>query len=119
MSAMGMSDPAKSVFGEAMALRTMIALLEAGPDWCWSYHAIGATDATALARRVRCPVLLFAGPRDHNWRESQVAVADFADARFVAIPDAGVDAADEYPVEFCAIVASFLAGGRAPGVART
>ena len=90
----------------------MIALLEAGPEWCWAYQAIGDTDASALARRIRCPVLLFAGPRDHNSLESQAAVADFADARFVAMPEAGVDAADEYPDEFCGIVTTFLAGRR-------
>ena len=57
-------------------------------------------------------MLLFAGPRDHNWLESQTGIADFADARFVAMPGTGVDATDEYPDEFCGIIGRFL--GRAP-----
>ncbi len=108
MSGRLLDDPNENRFTEAMGLRTMIALLQAGPEWYWAYRAIGETDHAALARQITCPVLLFAGPRDHLWQESQDGVADFANASFVGIDWVGVDAADEEPETFCRVVDEFI-----------
>lgn len=95
-------------FSEALAIRTMIAKLQAGKTWNWAYHCIGHSDPIALAARIRCPVLLFAGPRDHNYQESIDAVGDFADARFVPMEWVGVDAPDEDADAFARIVDDFI-----------
>ena len=112
MSGMLLDDASQNRFNEEIAVRAMIAYLQAGPNWYWAYHAMGETDPLALAARVSCPVLLFAGPRDHYWRESQAAVGDFPDAKFVAMPWVGPDAADEEPGAFCAVVHDFLSARR-------
>lgn len=108
MSGRLLDDPAENRFSEALGLRTMIALLQAGKEWFWAYRAIGETDHAVLAGRIGCPVLLFAGPRDHLWQESQDGVADFANARFVGMDWVGVDAVDEEPDLFCAVVDRFI-----------
>jgi len=108
MSGRLLDDPSENRFTEALGLRTMIALLQAGNNWHWAYRAIGETDHVALARRIACPVLLFAGPRDHLWQETQDGVADFPNARFVGMDWVGVDAADEEPAAFCDVVDIFI-----------
>jgi len=108
MSGMLLPAGEPSRFTEALAIRTMIAKLQAGKTWNWAYHCIGNADPVALARQIRCPVLLFAGPRDHNYQESKDAVGDFADARFVEIPWVGVDAPDEDPGQFAKVMDDFL-----------
>ncbi|MFV3073648.1 alpha/beta fold hydrolase [Niveispirillum fermenti] len=107
MSGREMADPSRNCFTEAMAVRTMIALLQCR-HWEWLYQAMGHTDHRALAAGVTCPTLLFAGPRDHNYVETKEAVADFPDARFVHMDDVGVDAADEEPDAFCAVLHQFI-----------
>ena len=108
MSGMLLPPDEPSRFTEALAIRTMIAKLQAGKTWNWAYHCIGLTDPIALAKRIRCPVLLFAGPRDHNYQESMDAIGDFADARFVAMDWVGVDAPDEDAESFARIVDDFI-----------
>ena len=108
MSGMLLPSGEESRFTEALGIRTMIAKLQAGKTWNWAYHCIGNTDPIALAKKIRCPVLLFAGPRDHNYQESRDAVGDFADARFVAMEWIGVDAPDEDPGAFARIVDEFI-----------
>lgn len=95
-------------FSEALAIRTMIAKMQAGKTWNWAYHAIGEADPLALAAQIHCPVLLFAGPRDHNYQESIDAVGDFRRAEFVPMTWVGVDAPDEDPGAFARIVAEFI-----------
>jgi haloalkane dehalogenase len=108
MSGMGLDNPSDSRFSEALGVRTLVALLQSGRNWFWAYRAIGESNHRALAKRVTCPVLLFAGPRDHLWHETQDAVADFSNARFVPMDWVGVDAADEEPEAFCTIVDRFI-----------
>jgi pimeloyl-ACP methyl ester carboxylesterase len=108
MSAMLLPPGEPSRFTEALALRTMISKLQAGKTWNWAYHCIGNTDPVEIAGRIRCPVLLFAGPRDHNYQESIDAVGDFPDARFVAMDWVGVDAPIEDPEAFARVVDDFI-----------
>ena len=110
MSGMLLPEGEQSRFTEAMALRTMIALLQAGKNWCYAYHTMAKTDHAEVAARVRCPVLLFAGPRDHMYRESEAAVGFFPDARFEHMDWVGVDAADEEPKRFSDVVLRFIGG---------
>lgn len=107
MSGREMDDPAQNIFTEQMGVRTMIALLQCR-HWEWLYQAMGHTDHVALAARVHCPVLLFAGPRDHNYQETVEALDHFPDATFVSMPDVGVDVADEAPEAFVDVVDSFI-----------
>jgi len=112
MSGRLLENPEDSRYTEAIAVRAMISYLQAGENWCWAYHTIGSTNAMELAKRIRNPVLLFAGPRDHLWDQSQAAVGDFPDARFVAMPWVGPDAADEEPDAFCTVIDEFLKARR-------
>ncbi len=107
-SDMGLPDGASSGFTADMARRAEIALLQAGPTWYYAYQAMGFTDHAELASHISCPTLLFAGPRDHLWEESEEAVKDFANARFEDVPGAGVDIAEDMPEELCRIVDIFL-----------
>jgi pimeloyl-ACP methyl ester carboxylesterase len=107
MSGRELDDPAANRFTEDMGIRTMIALLQCR-HWEWLYQAMGNTDHQALAAKVRCPVLLFAGPRDHNYEETKDAEAHFPDARFVDMPEVGVDVADEDPEAFVGVVVNFI-----------
>ncbi len=107
MSGRETSDPAQNKFTEAMGIRTMIALLQCR-HWEWLYQAMGHTDHVALAAKVRCPVLLFAGPRDHNYVETQEALDHFPNATFVRMEDVGVDVGDEEPEAFVDVVDTFI-----------
>jgi len=107
-SDMGLPDGASSGFTADTARRTETARLQTGPTWYYAYHAMGFTDHAELAGRISCPTLLFAGPRDHMWEESESAVQDFSNARFENVPGAGLDISDEMPEEFCRIVDTFL-----------
>ncbi|MSO65378.1 MAG: alpha/beta hydrolase, partial [Alphaproteobacteria bacterium] len=104
---------------QAQALRAMAARMQVGPNWYWAYHCIGNTDPVALAGRVRCPVLLFAGPRDQNWQRSQDALADFSDARFVAMDWVGEYAPEEDPPAFARVVDEFVRSTAAGAPAST
>ncbi|MCW5572681.1 MAG: alpha/beta hydrolase [Steroidobacteraceae bacterium] len=107
MSGRLLEDPAESRFNGDMAIRTMIAMLQSR-EWQWAYQAMGYTDHAELASRIRCPTLLFAGPRDHCYEESRDSVRDFGDARFVGLDWVGVDAPDEDPDLFCRTVHDFI-----------
>ena len=107
-SAMLLPPGEESRFTEALAIRTTISKMQAGKTWNWAYHCIGNADPIALAARISCPVLLFAGPRDHNYYESQDAVNDFSDAYFIPMDWVGVDAPDEDPKEFTEIIIDFI-----------
>ena len=98
----------ESKFTEALAIRTMIAKLQAGRNWNWAYHCIGNTDPVELAKKIRCPVVTFAGPRDDNYAESEIAIPDFRDARFVPMEWVGVDAPDEDSQGIARIVHEFI-----------
>ena len=110
MSGMLLPEGESSRFTELMGVRTMISLLQAGPDWCHAYHTMAGTEHAELAGRVECPVLLFAGPRDHMYRESEAAVDYFPDARFEHMDWVGVDVADEEPDKFCDVIHAFTRG---------
>lgn len=108
MSGDRLASGEQSRFTEALAIRTMIAKLQAGKNWNWAYHCIGNTDPVVLAGKISCPVLTFAGPRDDNYSESKIAVPDFANARFVPMEWVGVDAPDEEPAHIARIVHEFI-----------
>lgn len=108
MSGRELADPSENRFTEAMALRTMIALLQSGPSWYYAYHLLGGTDHKELAARINCPVLMFAGPRDHIYNESRDAVPNFPNAQWKHMDWVGVDVTDEEPEEFVNVIHSFI-----------
>jgi len=108
MSGRELDEPSENRFTEAMGLRTMIALLQAGPTWYYAYHIIGGTDHKKLAARISCPVLMFAGPRDHIYNESRDAVPYFPNAKWEHMDWVGVDVTDEEPDQFVDVVHRFI-----------
>lgn len=108
MSGQELDDPTENRFTQEMALRTMIALLQAGPTWYYAYHLMGQTDHKELAKRIHCPVLMFAGPRDHIYKESRDAVPHFKNARWEHMDWVGVDVTDEEPAAFVEVVDRFI-----------
>ena len=108
MSGLDLEDPSENRFTETMGLRTMIALLQAGPTWYYAYHLMGSTDHKALVQRIKCPVLMFAGPRDHIYNESRDAVPNFLNARWEHMDWIGVDVTDEEPEKFTEVVDRFV-----------
>lgn len=109
MSDRELLEGARSRFSEAQARRTMIAKLQAGPNWHFAHHTVAGTDHVEMAGRIKAPTLVMAGSRDYFFEENRAAAEVFADGRFVELPGAGVDAADECPELFIETVTSFIA----------
>lgn len=112
MSGRELREGKRSMWNEYLNTRAIISRLQAGPTWYWAHHAIAQTNHAALAKRVKCPALTFAGIRDHLFDESRDGVRHFPNGRFVEMLGAeispGPDAADEYPEEFADILSAFV-----------
>lgn len=96
-------------FDPELRLRTLLSKIQAGRDWFWVYHAVGATDPKELARRVTQPTLVIAGRGDGLLVGSERAVEkEFPNAKLIVIEGAGSNTPDEVPEVFVNHIDAFL-----------
>ncbi|GIW07623.1 MAG: hypothetical protein KatS3mg060_2428 [Dehalococcoidia bacterium] len=92
-----------------MSIRWMIERLQMGLNTHWAHNVVGETDHAALLARLKQPILLMCGQLDRStWQATLDAKALFPQLPFVAIENASLDVADEFPEAFVRAVHGFL-----------
>ncbi|MCS7002351.1 MAG: alpha/beta hydrolase [Dehalococcoidia bacterium] len=101
-----MSNP---TFSTHMALRCMVEKLQVGEISHWGHNALGWVNHEATAKRIKHPTLVMCSDGDGAIvKESRLAATIFPNGRYLDLPGASLDVADEYPEEFTAAVDAFL-----------
>ena len=88
--------------------RAMLELLQAGPNSHWLHNAVAETPVEPCLARLEQPLLTICGELDTLYAESEQAARMAPHGRFVAMPGASLDVADQDGTELVAIVDGFL-----------
>jgi len=88
--------------------RSMLELLQAGPDSQWLHNAVADTPVETYLAWTRQPVLTICGELDTLYAESEQAAHMAPHGRFVPIPAASLDVVDQAGDALVDIVDGFL-----------
>jgi pimeloyl-ACP methyl ester carboxylesterase len=88
--------------------RSILELLQAGPNSQWLHNAVARTPVEAFLPRVEQPVLTICGELDTLYAESEQAAGMAPRGRFAPMHGASLDVADQESLAFVDIVDGFL-----------
>ena len=94
--------------GEVFLLE-LLARLQAGPNYWWTYNAVLDYPAYDYFSRVRAPVLIVNPSEDPIYDETKRAHAALSGSGYVEVPG-GADTVTRYPSEFAVAVLDFVDG---------
>lgn len=96
-------------FTPEIGVRDSIAKLQAGPNWGWAYHAVGAYDTRRLTDRLKTvKTLMITGEGDPMLRFQNAAHEIATEAKAVVVMDGGVNVPDDNPDVFVREVSQFI-----------
>lgn len=94
--------------GEVFLLE-LLARLQAGPNYWWTYNAVIDYPAYEHLRRITTPTLVLNPSEDPLYEETRRAHAVLRGGSYAVVPG-GADTVTRYPTEFAAAVLDFLDG---------